>query len=53
MFGRLRVHQDGESIEDSIPKKARKLLTRLLLRRRVHPRERLAILLWHYEETML
>jgi len=46
MFGRLRVHRDGEPIEDSIPKKAQELLAHLLLHRRAHPREKLATLLW-------
>jgi DNA-binding SARP family transcriptional activator len=51
MFGRLRVHRSGESIEDSIPKKARELLAHLLLRRRAHPREKLATLLWPHGTT--
>ena len=46
MFGRLRVRQNGEPIEDSIPKKAQELLAHLLLHRRAHPREKLATLLW-------
>lgn len=46
MFGRLSVRFERTDGECSLPQKAQELLAFLLLRRRAHPREKLATLLW-------
>jgi len=51
MFGQLQVRLDEELLACSMPRKAQELLAYLLLRRRAHPREKLATLLWQHGTT--